>query len=197
VLGVLAYLHGLSPPVLHRDLKPANLIVRPDGRLSLVDFGSAREVKPGGTYQATVSGTFGYLPPEALGGTVDETADLYGLGATVLHLLTRRPPEETLWNESARLELLVQAPPSFVAWLGRLTARKRTDRFTSAAEALAALDARRARATPRQQATIIEWTHGSRRLPGPLPTGEAELLHLTGGDLLREWCQSFRVARTN
>jgi serine/threonine-protein kinase len=127
VLGVLAYLHGLSPPVLHRDLKPANLIVRPDGRLSLVDFGSAREIKPGGTHRATLTGTFGYLPPEALGGTVDQTADLYGLGATLLHLLTRRPPEETLWDDSMRLELQVQAPPAFVSWLGRLTARKRSE----------------------------------------------------------------------
>jgi serine/threonine protein kinase len=180
LLGVLSYLHGLSPPVLHRDLKPANLIVRPDGRLSLVDFGSAREVKPGGTYRATVTGTFGYLPPEALGGTVDQTADLYGLGATILHLLTRRPPEETLWDEWARLELLVQAPPAFVAWLGKITARKRTDRFASAAEALEALDARSAPANPRQRPTAIEaWrAHGSPLPPGPLPTGEAEALGL-------------------
>jgi serine/threonine protein kinase len=200
VLGVLAYLHGLSPPVLHRDLKPANLIVRPDGRLSLVDFGSAREIKPGGTHRATLTGTFGYLPPEALGGTVDQTADLYGLGATLLHLLTRRPPEETLWDDSMRLELQVQAPPAFVAWLGRLTARKRSERFASAAEALAALEGRGASALPRPPANAIA-THprhigrgvagprhiergvaGPRQIErgvaGPLPTGEAESLGL-------------------
>ncbi len=184
VLGVLAYLHGLSPPVLHRDLKPANLILRPDGRLALVDFGSAREVKPGGTHRATVTGTFGYLPPEALGGTVDRTADLYGLGATLLHLLTRRPPEEALWDESARLELLIQAPPSFVAWLERLTARKRSERFASAAEALAALDARAvAKSAPKQAEGRP--MHG-RRDAGPLPAGEAEALGLLAAHPFRD-----------
>ena len=198
VLAVLAYLHGLSPPVLHRDLKPANLIVRPDGRLALVDFGSAREVKPGGTHRATVTGTFGYLPPEALGGTVDQTADLYGLGATLLHLLTRRPPEEALWDESARLELLVQAPPSFVAWLGRLTARKRSERFASAADALAALDARSMPATTQERAAALEPRpmHVDRHIAQPLPTGEAEELglrapHRSGGGRPR-WPSAMR-----
>jgi len=178
VLSILAYLHRLSPPILHRDVKPANLIVGRDGRVSLVDFGSAREVKPGGTHRATVAGTFGYLPPEALGGTVDQTADLYGLGATLLHLLTRRPPEEALWDESVRLELLVQAPPSFVAWLSKLTARKRSDRFASAAEALAALDARSTPAPSDKPARVEVSRRAQRDGVGPLPAGEAEELGL-------------------
>ena len=172
LLPVLAYLHALSPPIIHRDLKPANLIVRPDGSLALVDFGSAREVKPGGTHRATLAGTFGYLPPEALGGTVDLTADLYALGATLVHLLSRRPPEEALWNPEQALGALVQAPPAFVAWLSKLTASRRGDRFSSAAEALAALDAPALAAPPRAPLASPTPTRAA------LPVGEAEALGL-------------------
>jgi serine/threonine protein kinase len=77
-------------------LKPANLIVRPDGRIALVDFGSARASEKGATHGATVTGTFGYAPLEQLGGSADERSDLYGLGATLIHAITGIPPGELL-----------------------------------------------------------------------------------------------------
>jgi len=86
VLGVLVYLHKLG--VLHRDIKPDNLIVRPGGEIVLVDFGSARRLSGSRTYGSTLVGTFGYMPTEQLGGTVDATSDLYALGATLLHAAT-------------------------------------------------------------------------------------------------------------
>jgi hypothetical protein len=85
VLDVLVYLQRLSPMVFHRDIKPGNLILRPDGRVALVDFGAARDM--GSTVGATLVGTFGYMPIEQLGGIVDATTDLYALGATLAHLL--------------------------------------------------------------------------------------------------------------
>src|SRR6266436_5660504 len=72
VLQVLAYLHKLG--VLHRDIKPDNLIVRPGGEVVLVDFGSARKLEGSRTFRATLVGTFGYMPTEQLGGTVDATS---------------------------------------------------------------------------------------------------------------------------
>ncbi|WP_224248221.1 serine/threonine protein kinase [Hyalangium gracile] len=142
VLEVLIYLHELSPQVIHRDLKPANLMRRPDGEIALVDFGSARDLVRGATHRSTLVGTFGYMPPEQLGGTVDETSDLYALGATLIHLLSRKAPDELLRpGMEIAFEEQVNASAGMKAFLARLTERDRGQRFPSARAALAALDA--------------------------------------------------------
>jgi serine/threonine-protein kinase len=155
VLEILVYLHGLSPRVLHRDIKPANLLARPDGSICLVDFGTARDVVRGGTVNSTLVGTFGYMAPEQLGGTVSETSDLYSVGATLLHLLSRRPPSELLRGKGLQLEVgeRLNASSPFRAYLQRLLAPSPADRFPTAAEALRALkflsyDEPRAEPTP-------------------------------------------------
>ncbi|MCA9704231.1 MAG: serine/threonine protein kinase [Myxococcales bacterium] len=85
LLDVLDYLHGLHPPVVHRDIKPSNVVVRPDGRPVLVDFGGVAKVfQPKGS--TTVVGTFGYMAPEQLYGRVTPACDLYALGATLAAL---------------------------------------------------------------------------------------------------------------
>ncbi len=106
LLDVLADLQRRSPPVLHRDLKPANVLLRPDGSVVLVDFGSVRTLSAERTHGSTLVGTFGYMPPEQLGGTVDRTSDLYALGATLLHALTGKPPMD--WLDGG---LQIQVPP--------------------------------------------------------------------------------------
>jgi serine/threonine protein kinase len=142
VLEVLMYLHGLSPQVIHRDLKPANLMRRPNGEIALVDFGSARDLVRGATHRSTLVGTFGYMPPEQLGGTVDETSDLYALGATLIHLLSRKAPDELLRpGMEIAFEEKVNASAGMKAFLARLTERDRSRRFPSARAALEALDA--------------------------------------------------------
>ncbi|MBI5544043.1 MAG: serine/threonine protein kinase [Deltaproteobacteria bacterium] len=141
VLPILAYLHNLSPPLVHRDVKPANLIRLPDGSIALVDFDSARDLPQGRTHRSSLVGTFGYMPPEQLGGTVDATADLYALGATLLHLLSRRPPEEMLGpGMSIDLEGRSSLSPRMREFLGRLLAPSPASRFPSATEALLHLD---------------------------------------------------------
>src|SRR5262249_36626588 len=138
LLGILRYLHERG--IVHRDVKPANVLRRPDGTLVLVDFGAARAVA-GVTHGATLVGTFGYMPPEQLGGTVDATADLYALGATLVHLVGRKAPEEILGPDlELRLDHL-HVSPGFRAFLARMTARRRTARPPSTVEALLALDA--------------------------------------------------------
>ncbi|MBL8924527.1 MAG: serine/threonine protein kinase [Myxococcaceae bacterium] len=153
VLEVLAYLHSRSPPVVHRDVKPANLVVTTDGFLKLVDLGAAREIAPQGTHRSTLVGTFGYMAPEQLGGTVDARSDLYGLGATLVHLLTRRPPEQLL-TPAHELDFSRHANvgPRTRQFLERLTAARPERRFDSAHQALAYLDGEEIEAplTPRR-----------------------------------------------
>ena len=136
-LKLLEVLHGRTPKVLHRDIKPANLMFRPSGKLVLVDFGSARWLERDVTHGATLVGSFGYMPFEQLGGTVDETSDLYALGATLLHAATGKPPASWLVDgislDFTRAEALTTRQRTF---LQKLTA-SRARRFTSANEALA------------------------------------------------------------
>lgn len=141
VLEVLAYLHSRSPPVVHRDIKPANLVVTTDGFLKLVDLGAAREVAPQGTHRSTLVGTFGYMAPEQLGGSVEPRSDLYALGATLVHLLTRRPPDQ-LMTPGHELDFERQAniTPRTRDFLKLLTAVRPEHRFASAHRALAYLD---------------------------------------------------------
>ncbi len=139
LLEVLRYLHQRTPPLLHRDLKPANVIQRPDGTLALVDFGSARILSSTVTHGATLVGTFGYMAPEQLGGTVSTRSDLYALGATLVTLLTGKPPWERM-NDQLALELKgPQVPDPLRKFLSRLLAVRPADRFSSAGAALAFL----------------------------------------------------------
>ena len=139
-LQLLVYLHGLSPPVIHRDVKPANLLRKPDGTLALVDFGAAREVRRGATGQATLVGTLGYMPPEQMLGVANTGSDVYALGATLIHLLSREPPSSLLGAE-LRLEFRerVNVRPATLRFLERLVDPRPNKRFATAVQALAEL----------------------------------------------------------
>lgn len=135
VLSILEYLQSLSPMVIHRDIKPANLLKRPDGSIALVDFGAAHV--HGTTAGVTTIGTFGYMPTEQLAGIVDSTTDLYALGASLLHLLTRQEP----WK-LAQSKTTVNVSAPLRAFLDKLVAQDPKARFPDARAALAGLEAR-------------------------------------------------------
>ena len=92
--SVLGYLHAQQPPVVFRDLKPGNIIVQPDGRVRLIDFGIARLFKPQQKADTTALGTSGYASPEHYTGQTDARSDIYSLGATMHHVLTGRDPSK-------------------------------------------------------------------------------------------------------
>jgi hypothetical protein len=89
---VLAYLHGLQPPLIYRDMKPSNVMLTAEGRAVLVDFGIARLFKAQG--KGTMIGTLGFAPPEQYQGVADPRSDIYSLGATLHYILTGRDPEK-------------------------------------------------------------------------------------------------------
>ena len=83
-----------SANVLHRDIKPANIIVTDEGRLVLIDFGTAREFAVVPAKQHTLMVTPGYAPIEQYTsiGKPGPHSDIYALGATLYHMLTGRKP---------------------------------------------------------------------------------------------------------
>src|SRR5258708_4983506 len=87
---VLEYLHKQSPPVIFRDLKPSNIILSPDGRVMLVDFGIARYFKAGQLNDTTEFGSPGYAPPEQYKGEgqTDGRSDVYSLGVLLHEMLS-------------------------------------------------------------------------------------------------------------
>ena len=94
VADVLDYLHRRNPPIIYRDLKPANLMIDGNtGRIMLIDFGIARWVAPQ-EKGVTAVGTMGYAPPELFSGKAEPRTDIYGLGATMFHLLTGSDPQD-------------------------------------------------------------------------------------------------------
>lgn len=141
LLRVLVYLHELHPPVIHRDIKPRNVLRSDDGRVTLVDFGAVRDAAQVDTYASTMVGTYGYMAPEQYHGEADERSDLYGLGATLVFLLTGEQPSG--WPRK-RLKIdvasMVSLPDDFASWLDRLIEPAPEDRFPNARAALAAMD---------------------------------------------------------
>ena len=92
---VLYYLHSHKPePIVFRDMKPANIMVTPENRVVLVDFGIAKEFELG--EKGTMIGTEGYSPPEQYRGEASPQVDIYALGATLHHILTGIDPRDAL-----------------------------------------------------------------------------------------------------
>lgn len=139
---VLGYLHSRKPPIIYRDMKPSNVMLKPDGNVMLIDFGTAREFKYSSVADTTCLGTQGYAAPEQFGGhgQTDARTDIYCLGATMYHLVTGHnpatPPYEMYpirqWNPmlSSGLEEIIL----------KCTQRNPEDRYQSCAELLYALD---------------------------------------------------------
>jgi serine/threonine protein kinase len=106
VADALDYAHRQN--VIHRDIKPSNLLLSPDGRLSINDFGLARMLEePGMTMTGEFVGTPAYMSPEQITAgrvPIDHRTDIYSLGATLYELLTLQPP----FTGKGRDQLLAQ-----------------------------------------------------------------------------------------
>ncbi|MEO5951010.1 MAG: serine/threonine-protein kinase, partial [Chloroflexia bacterium] len=100
LFDVLHYLHAQSTPIIYRDVKPANIMLL-EGveRIKLIDFGIARFHRPGKVQDTEAFGTAGYAPPEQYGkGQTDQRSDIYALGATLHHVLTKQDPSLNPFN---------------------------------------------------------------------------------------------------
>ena len=191
VLGILVYLQQLTPPVIHRDIKPENIIYRADGQLFLVDFGAVQDVyHHTSTGGSTVAGTYGYMAPEQFRGKAVLGTDLYGLGATLVFLLTRKPPTE-LPQHKLKIDFRshVRIEKRFCNWIDHLIEPVADDRFLCAEEALVVLKGKQ------------EFTHPSALLNNRRPVNSPIVIIDDGGQLaidippvgLRTDCSQFFV----
>ncbi|HEX2054588.1 MAG TPA: protein kinase [Actinomycetota bacterium] len=101
--------------IVHRDIKPANIMIEPDGRVKVMDFGIAKTKTEGLTEVGAVLGTVRYLAPEqAYGKPVDRRADIYAVGCVMYEMLTGRPPitGDTLMEMATKLASEEPEPPS-------------------------------------------------------------------------------------
>lgn len=88
---VIGFLHAHKPdPIVFRDLKPSNVMINQHNHIVLVDFGIAKSFQSG--QKGTMIGTEGYSPPEQYRGEASTSADIYALGATLHHILSKRDP---------------------------------------------------------------------------------------------------------
>lgn len=173
LLDILGYLHAFTPPVIHRDIKPQNIIRRDDGRIFLVDFGSVKA-----SYQntmlagSTVVGTYGFMAPEQFRGHAFPATDLYGVGPTLLFLLTHRSPLEFLHNQlKIDLTTHLQVSDEFAQWLEKLLEPAVEDRFLSAKQALCILKGEGVLVPKRRRpaGSRINFVKTSKRLVAEIP----------------------------
>jgi len=155
IADALGYAHGRG--VIHRDVKPENILLE-RGHAIVADFGIARAVSSAGGEKLTQTGmavgTPVYMSPEQSVGesALDGRSDLYSLGCVLYEMLAGEPPYTGLTAQAIiakrfrepvpRISTLRETVPASVeAALNRVLAKVTADRFATAAEFVAALDA--------------------------------------------------------
>ena len=133
---VLGYLHSRQPPIIYRDMKPANVMLKPDGSVVLIDFGTAREYKNTSVADTTCLGTRGYAAPEQFGGMgqTDARTDIYCLGATMYHLVTGHNPCTYPYEMKPIREWNPQLSTGLESIILKCTQNNPDDRYQSCAE---------------------------------------------------------------
>lgn len=141
----LDHLHNQKPqPIVFRDVKPSNIMLDQYGRIVLIDFGIAKVFETGD--KGTMIGTEGYSPPEQYRGRAEPAGDIYALGATLHHLLTKQDPRlepPFTFNERPITKVNPTVSPEFEAIIMRCLAYDPVERYPNAQALKAALEALR------------------------------------------------------
>ncbi len=139
---VLEYLHQQTPPVIFRDLKPSNIILTPDYRLVLVDFGIARYFKEGQASDTIDLGSPGYAAPEQYQGEsqTDARSDLYSLGIILHEMLSGQRPTRLNQQPAALSSLNPNLSPVLSGLVTVATRLEPAYRFQSAYTLYSALE---------------------------------------------------------
>jgi eukaryotic-like serine/threonine-protein kinase len=152
VLTALEYAH--SHGVIHRDIKPSNIMVTPEGQVKVLDFGLALWLPDERlTMTGTLLGSMHYIAPEHISGEAhDARSDLYAVGVTLYEMITGKLPIEGTnyaqviggllrYSPMSPSQVNPLIPPEFSAVVMKALAKERQERWQTASEFLAALDA--------------------------------------------------------
>ena len=140
--------------LVHRDLKPSNILINPEGRAKLTDFGIVKDLDPkqDAHRTGTLVGTWAYTSPEQIAGRpLDHRSDLYSLGVILFAMLTSRRPfaaKDMAGYRKAHLEIepprardiIPLIPEHLDTICHRLLQKSPQDRFQSAREILYQLE---------------------------------------------------------
>ena len=145
--SALDYLHSMNPPIIYRDMKPSNVMLQPDGRVKLIDFGTAKEYKVENIADTTALGTRGYAAPEQFGDAqghglykTDARTDIYCLGATIYHIVTGMNPCEPPYEMRPIREWNPGLSSGLENILLKCTQPNPNDRYQSCSELIYALE---------------------------------------------------------
>lgn len=123
LINILAEIHQAK--LLHRDIKPSNIMLRPDGQMVLIDFGTARDMTS--TYVNKLASNDltqvyspGYTPLEQIEGQAVRESDFFALGRTFVHLLTGIYPAELPKNPQTNQLMWREQAPQVSDWLAYL-----------------------------------------------------------------------------
>jgi serine/threonine-protein kinase len=159
ILEALAYAHSLTDldgtplSIVHRDATPQNVFITFDGQVKLVDFGIAKALDSTVETRAGVlKGKPAYMAPEQISGDVDQRADLFSIGVMIWEAAVGR----RMWNRQGDVEILTNiikgnvptlrealptAPEGLIRICDRALAKDRADRYATAEEMQADLEA--------------------------------------------------------
>ncbi|HLG93887.1 MAG TPA: protein kinase, partial [candidate division Zixibacteria bacterium] len=139
--------------IVHCDIKSDNILINPDGRIKILDFGLAQLKGAAGFGPETSAGTPGYMSPEQIEGEkLDFRTDIFSFGVVLYEMVTSRLPFTGAHPAAVTYSILHENPPPIVQFnpeipiclqdlVGRVLAKNKEERFGSAAELVSALKA--------------------------------------------------------